>query len=191
MLLAACSDGGDGQIGAPSATVPTLPPQTTTTNPYAVPDVIDAAYVNRVLAGLDAAYGDAARLIFRTRSVPPEALDRIKAIYANITILNLQLKVLQDTINLRPELVPESAGNKLTTVSDIIAANKSCIYARVSRDYSSHVGRPSPVREEWAALVPVEPSAGTAQYNVVGWAWIYEGSNPNGQPPSTPPCSAA
>ena len=35
-------------------TLATVPAPTTTTNPYAVPAVIDAAYVNRVLAGLDA-----------------------------------------------------------------------------------------------------------------------------------------
>ena len=69
LASAACSGGGadKGSAGAnptlatdPPRTNPTLatvPAPTTTTNPYAVPAVIDAAYVNRVLAGLDAADG--------------------------------------------------------------------------------------------------------------------------------------
>src|SRR5687768_15070166 len=39
-----------GSAGA-NPTVATEPPTTTTTNPYAVPAVIDAAYVDRVLVG--------------------------------------------------------------------------------------------------------------------------------------------
>jgi hypothetical protein len=193
LLLAACSDGGGAAVGVPSATVPTLPPQTTTTNPYDIPDVIDAAYVNRVLAGLDAAFGDIVRIVVRTRSVTPEILDRMKAIYADVTILNLQLRVLQDNLNLRPELLPAEPGNKVTTVSDLIIASPTCVFVRVSRDYSSHIGRQSPVRQEWAALVPMQPTAATPEvslYNGVGWAWIYEGSTQSGEAPSKPPCDA-
>jgi hypothetical protein len=63
LASASCSSGtaDRGSAGAnptlatdPPRTNPTLatvPAPTTTTNPYAVPAVIDAAYVNRVLAG--------------------------------------------------------------------------------------------------------------------------------------------
>jgi len=58
MTLAACKESGSASPPVNGATVPTAAPTTTTTNPYAVPQVIDAAYFNRVLAGLDAVEGD-------------------------------------------------------------------------------------------------------------------------------------
>ncbi|HTJ77208.1 MAG TPA: hypothetical protein VL337_17755, partial [Acidimicrobiales bacterium] len=50
LLLTACSPKSTG-AATPSATVATEPARTTTTGPYDIPPVIDAAYVNRVLAG--------------------------------------------------------------------------------------------------------------------------------------------
>ncbi len=84
LVLAAC--GGDKEPLGPTATVPQ---PTTTTDPYAVPAVIDEAYVNRVLAGLDQAVGDIVRLVVSTRDIPPEVIDRLKAMYVGDA---LQLK---------------------------------------------------------------------------------------------------
>jgi len=72
---------GPSEPLVPTATVPQA---TTTTNPYAVPAVIDEAYVNRVLAGLDQALGDLVRLVVSTKSIPPEALDRLRALYVGV-----------------------------------------------------------------------------------------------------------
>ena len=55
LLLTACSSGHR----VPTAQVRPAPP--TTADPYAVPAVIDIAYVNRVLAALDQVDGDATR----------------------------------------------------------------------------------------------------------------------------------
>ena len=74
----ACSSGSDK--AGPTATVATEPAPTTTTDPYAVPATIDVAYVNKVLAGLDAAVGDVTLLVVRTRTLTQEAYDRLKAI---------------------------------------------------------------------------------------------------------------
>ena len=51
--LAGCGVGGSSGADGPTATRPTVPP-----DPYAVPAVIDEAYVNRVLAALDQANGE-------------------------------------------------------------------------------------------------------------------------------------
>ena len=94
----ACSRGGGerGSAGAgPTATVGTEPPRTTTTNPYAVPAVIDIAYVNRVLAGLDAVIGDVTRIVVRTRTIPPDAYDRLKAAYGTNDLLQLTIDSVQ------------------------------------------------------------------------------------------------
>ena len=89
-LLTSCA-GKEEPLG-PAATVPR---GTTTTNPYAIPPVIDEAYVNRVLAGLDQAVGDVTRLIVATRTVPPEAIDRLKVIYLDAGLLQLVVDTYQ------------------------------------------------------------------------------------------------
>ena len=78
LVVAACSS-GSGEAEQ-RTTVPTAPALTTTTNPYAVPEVIDAAYVNRVLTGLDAAVGDVVRIVLAAGHVTPESLDRLEAL---------------------------------------------------------------------------------------------------------------
>ena len=77
--LAGCSSGDEP--AAPTATLGTAPATTAAADPYAVPPVIDEAYVNRVLEGLDAAVGDVVRMVVRERTMPREVLDRLDALY--------------------------------------------------------------------------------------------------------------
>ena len=190
VVLAACSDNGDGALGVPSATVATAPATTTTTNPYAVPAVIDAAYVNRVLAGLDAAFGDVARDLARTKQLPDRTVERLKGIYGNLEIFNLQFGVLQVYARTAPIPLPDVPGNKRTTVQELLISQRECIYASVMRDYSAFVGRAQPARTEWVALKPLQPGTDIVGINPTGWAYVYEGSDPDGRAPSTSPCSA-
>lgn len=190
LLLAACSDGGGAAVGVPSATVPTLPPQTTTTNPYDIPDVIDAAYVNRVLAGLDAAFGDIVREFARTRQLPESTLERLRAVYGDLELLNLQYGLLQVYARTNPFPLPTIPGNKKTEVSLLISAGRSCIFAEVLRDYSAFVGREQPRRTEWVALEPLS-AAGSRPENATGWAYVYEGSDQSGRAPASSPCSSS
>ena len=133
---AACSPSRADKAG-PTATVATEPPTTATINPYAVPPVIDAAYVNRVLAGLDAVVGDVVRLIFRTKTISREAFDRMRAVYADPDRLQREIDGFQrDMRNGFPGYRPEP-GNRFTAVTQMITATPACIFARVSRDYSA------------------------------------------------------
>lgn len=81
LLLGACA-GEPAAPAVPSATVRTEPATTATTNPDAVPAVIDAPYVNRVLAWFDQAEGDIARSIMTSRSLAPDDVARLRAIHA-------------------------------------------------------------------------------------------------------------
>ncbi|PZR77432.1 MAG: hypothetical protein DLM65_15705, partial [Candidatus Aeolococcus gillhamiae] len=98
-------------------TVPTLPEITTTTNPYAVPATIDAAYVNRVLEALDAALGDVYRLVIRTRDVSPEVIDRLNAIYLNRDDVNLELQAIQRGMREGFTGFKDPVGNPKSTVT--------------------------------------------------------------------------
>jgi len=185
---AACTASAADKAG-PTATVATEPPRTTTTNPYAVPAVIDIAYVNRVLAGLDAAIGDVTRLVVRTRTIPPEAFERLKAIYGDPRLLQLAIDSFQNDVrkgfsNYRP-----NPGNESTSVQQLIATRPNCIFARVARDYTA-VGTKvsSEAGVEWIGLKPLTSSASDAAYNPTSWTLIYEGFPPNRiQPPD--PCT--
>ena len=190
MLLAACTKGG-ADVSVPRATVGTEAPTTTTTNPYAVPAVIDAAYVNRVLAGLDAVFGDAFRLMVSTKSVAEQSLDRFKAIYGDRELLNLQLKIVQDNLRFDLAKIPAVPGNKRTTVNELISVKATCIFASVDRDYSAFTGSPLPPRREWVALKPLSITSDPNRYNVTNWAYVYEGFDPDRKPPATSPCATA
>ena len=184
---AACSNGGaeKGSAGA-NPTVATDPPPTTTTNPYAVPAVIDVAYVNRVLAGLDAAMGDVTRLLIRTKTFPPEAYDRLKALYGDNSWLQSKLDAFQHDlergfVNYRP-----TPGNKISTVERIITASRDCIFAEVRRDYTAVTATPPPSNPQWVALKPLDRLRDSGAYNTTGWAFVYEGADAGSLQPSNP-----
>ena len=182
LLATACSGGDESEAGS-TATVPPAP--STTTNPYAIPEVIDAAYVNRVLAGLDAAVGDIVRLVMRTRDVPPEVIERVKAVFLDREGQNLELASLQHSLRDGFRGFRENPGNKRSSVTNLFAATSNCVFVQVERDYSD-VGlhddnQPS---TEWIVLKPLDPAQDPKSYNPTPWAFASEGV----EPPSQPPC---
>jgi hypothetical protein len=173
---AACSDGG-GERGSAGAnpTVATDPPTTTTTNPYAVPAVIDAAYVNRVMAALDQATGEVVRLAFRTKTIPPEALDRLRAVYASPDALQLYLDGLQIDLRGGFKDYRSDIGNRSSIVTQLVSARSDCVFAQVRRDYSA-VGTNTSgvVNPQWVALKRLDQQS-SSQYNPTPWGITYDG----------------
>jgi hypothetical protein len=185
----ACQRSSGADRGTAANTVATEPPATATTattNPYAVPAVIDVAYVNRVLAGLDGITGDVVRLIVKTKTIPREAYDRLRAIYATDDWLQLQIDSFQDDmrnglVNYKPD-----PGNALTAVTQMITIQPTCIFARVRRDYSA-VGVNSTTSDtQWIALRPLSASRDPQRYNLTSWALAYEGYTQTRNQPSDP-----
>lgn len=170
---------------APTATVATEPAPTTTTNPYAIPAVIDAAYVNRVLAGLDAQIGEVRRLVKRTGTIPPDAYDRLRAVYGTDRALQLATDLLQVDIQANFKGYNDVPGNQLTTTSQLISSKSNCIFARVARDYSAvGPGASTTSDRNWVALKTAESARDVHGYNRTGWALIYDGFPPDRtQPP--------
>lgn len=187
---AACSpNSADRDSAGATATVATEPPQTTTTNPYAVPAVIDVAYVNRMLAGLDAVMGDAVRLVVRTRTIPREVYDRLRSIYGSDDGLQLAIDTFQGDMKRNFSGYNLDPGNKLTSVTQLLTARTSCIFARVTRDYSAVGTNPRTADMQWIAIKPLDVIRDPNRYNITSWAYIYEGYPPDRtQPPD--PCAA-
>jgi hypothetical protein len=189
LATGACSKGASK--AGPSATAPGAPAQTTTTDPYAVPPVIDAAYVNRVLEALDAAVGDVVRLIIRTHDVSPEVFDRLGAVYLRREDVNLFLSSIQRSMREGFTGFRADPGNKRSTVAELLSASTSCIYVRVARDYSQVANHPDPGPSmEWVGLQPRDSSRSPYNYNPTPWMIALEGVTSNlTQPPS--PCAGS
>jgi hypothetical protein len=190
LALAACS-GDESDSSLPSATLGTEPPRTTTTDPYAIPPVIDEAYVNRVLAGLDAAQGEIVRILARTRTISPEVIDRLKAIYADRELLQLQIDIYQETLASGMQNYRTNPGDGVTRVTELISSQMSCIFAKVHRDYTRVAIDPDPrFSNQWIAIRPVADLA-LVRYNGTGWAFVYEGFQRDLSAPRTNPCLGA
>jgi hypothetical protein len=189
-LAVACSSAKGLHAVTPHASVPTAPAQTTTTNPYAVPAVIDAAYVNRVLAALDAADGDITRMALNHQASLDELTNRLKAIYDDPGV-SLEVDLLtQDAARNFPGVLP-NPGNQRTLVSDLISAGPSCIFAHVSRDYSQVVESPDPqLTDQWVGLVPLDQTRDPNHRNTTGWLYVYSGFEPDRSIPKNP-CGAS
>jgi hypothetical protein len=185
---AACNSGSDGDRGTAAAnTVRTEPAPTTTTNPYAVPAVIDEAYVNRVLAGLDAALGDITRLVMRTKTIPPEAYDRLKSLYTDPDFLQIKIDGYQRDIRDGFASYKPVPGNKVSTVSQLITAQQSCIFVRVDRDYSNvRISPRAELDTQWVALKPNDVSRDPHRYNPTPWAYVYDGFQQDRSRPPNP-----
>jgi hypothetical protein len=163
-----------------------VPLATTTTDPYAPPPVIDAAYVNRVLAGLDQVVGDVVRMVVRDRSVTPEAEGHLRAVYGDrwlkITADGLGKDAKESLAEIRPD-----PGNKVTTVSRLLSASADCIFAQVQRDLSPVVYRPNPeVAVQWVGLKPLDRTRDPRRLNPTPWMYIYDGFPPDHTQPEDP-----
>jgi len=187
MTAVACGPSKDQATPAPIVTVATEPERTTTTNPYAIPAVIDAAYVNRVLAGLDAITGDVVRLVLKTKTIPREAYDRLRAIYATDDWLQLEIDSFQKDLRNGLTGYRPDPGNAITTATQLITVTPTCVFARVNRDYSA-VGTNSTTSDtQWVALRPLSTDRDSQRYNPTTWALAYEGyTQTRNQPPD--PC---
>jgi hypothetical protein len=184
LVAASLTVGACGKDREPLGPTATLPRGTTTTNPYAVPPVIDEAYVNRVLSGLDHSVGDIVRLIVSAGTISPEAVERLKAFYVG-RALQLQVDSFQKDEFEQFRGYKENPGDQITTVAQVIDGKPECIYARVTIDFSAVSRQPDPTfSTQWVVLLPSDPAKDPMRYNPTGWTFLYEGFN---QDLSAPP----
>jgi ABC-type Fe3+-hydroxamate transport system substrate-binding protein len=184
-LAAACTSAGSDD--GPTATLGTAAPATTTTDPYAVPSTIDAAYVNRVLAGLDQAVGDVVRTIVAARGIPREMAERLQAFYLTKDAWQLEIDLLQDDVFSGFAGYKPNPGNHVSIVSDLITVARSCLFAKISRDYSAVSMSPTPASTTlWVGLRPTTPSDDPSHYNKTGWGYVYEGFRSDRSAPNNP-----
>jgi len=174
VLASACSSSKAGVTPA-RPTIATAVESTTTTNPYAVPPVIDVAYVNRVLAGLDAAVGDVVRFVVKTNPTALEMGMRLRPLY-NDEETRLQLEGFHQDALEHFAGYRKVPGNKTSVVTELVSATPQCVFAHVSRNYGAVVDKPNPdLADQWMAIVPKDTTRDPEVNNPTGWMYIYDG----------------
>lgn len=178
-LVAACSPSG---TKGPETTVPTAPTATTAsttsavpiTDPFAVPPVIDEAYVNRVLAALDAVEGNVLRRVVASGSVEAEATAGLRSIY-NDPEYELELKVLLEDLTTGLDRIKRPPGNRRTVVKRLVSGDSSCVLAEVDMDFSELLAAPQPRVDEiiMVAIKPTQAGANPAALNPTPWSFSY------------------
>ena len=111
---------------------------TTTADPYAVPKVIDAAYVNKVLAAHNEIVGQVRRDVLANHKLSDEDTAKLKAIYID-DALSGQLRVWTDAALIaHPEFKP-NPGDPIETVKTIHHADSDCIWVTTVTDEDANL----------------------------------------------------
>jgi hypothetical protein len=182
VLLAACNGGGHTRDTLP----PTSSSTTATTVDYSIPAVIDAPYVTKVMQALDHILGDDIRLIAQRRTVDVEFLGRLRAIYGDRELRNLQdlwTKAAADGLR---TLAP-IPGDPKTTVQSLLRADATCVVLAVDRDFSPTQTTPrSQTPQRYIGLVPKPAGRDPSGINPTPWIMSFDGFITDGSAPREP-----
>jgi hypothetical protein len=163
LLLAGCGGGGEPQV-APATVEPATPsptaspePEPTPDDPYAVPEVIDEEYLNRVFEALEAIAGDATRIIVAEKMYPPEADDLHLAIYTGPALQAVRDEWL-DILIVDPQLegYRDPPGDLFVTTKQVLEITERCIFVEVTRDYTGVIAADPPPETIYLALKRTE-----------------------------------
>lgn len=172
IVAGACSPGGaDG----PETTVPTSATTVATTavaDPFAIPALIDAAYVDRVLAALNKVEGDLVRELVERNAVDTSARSRLRAIY-NDPKFEQEFDSLIKLFGRGTAEFKRPPGDRVTTVTEVVSASPACILVRTSSDYSDVVVNPPPKEPgevDVTTLRPTQAEADPENLNPTPWS---------------------
>ncbi|MDP9404168.1 MAG: hypothetical protein M3P85_12775 [Actinomycetota bacterium] len=171
----ACSSSKGSDRADPVVPVPTAPAETTTTaapDPFAIPEVIDEAYVNRVLAALDQVDGEALRRVVATEGIDADVLPMLRAIY-NDPQFALELESLRSVLARGLDNFKTPPGNRKTTVARLISASPNCILLEAETEFSDVLRTETPDvpdEVELFTLRPTQQDANPSRVNPTPWS---------------------
>jgi hypothetical protein len=138
VLAAGCGDDGGGAAGERTTT--TVEPAVTTTtvpeDPWAVPEEIDEAYVQRVLQELYRLDGDALRIAVREGIVTEEVIEIVRSVYVPGELpyrLNELLEGAADGF----EGVLRPPGDIAVTADEVVRIRTECLVVRAVHDFGA------------------------------------------------------
>lgn len=134
--------------------------------------------------------GDVLRIVIRTKTIPPEAYERMRAMFDDNDRLQRAIDSYQRDLRTGMVGYKPEPGNKTTVVTRIISAKSTCVFAEVRRDYSAVSLNPlATLDTQWIGLRPLDPARDPHGYNATKWVYVYEGFPPDhSQPPD--PCAS-
>lgn len=164
------AEGGDGSASSTGATADA---GKISGDPFVVPAKTDAAYVNRVLRGLNKVYGDVVREVRRTGSVGPSQLESLRAIF-NDPLFARQEKLFESVADEDPARLQEPMGDRKMTVRRLITAGPRCIFALVAFDFSAVLKNAPETEPSYVTLEPTQDSADPRNINPTPWSMSRE-----------------
>lgn len=173
LVLAACS--GDGE-DTPTATVPTTVETPTTaapSDPYAIPAVIDVAYVQRVFDALDQIRGEVVKEFLTKRQLTPEMGARLGTVY-NPTQLERELGARVEQLGQDFSVFKQAPGIRRTLVRRILTARTDCISVVAEYDNTAVLKNPRPPTPTYLALEPTNASSDPANNNPTPYSIFQE-----------------
>ena len=174
--------GGSNSSAKGTASAPTTP--STTADPWAVPATITPDYINRVLAKLDQAEGDALRSVRSSNTITPQFVAVERAIRASEHERQLETDLQIKSINAGWPNTKPMPGNRRSMVARLLRAEPSCVEAATAEDFSAvTLSTPTPYPQWYITLVPAEPN----DLNPTHWRFSYDGYESTGQVPA-PAC---
>ena len=142
-----------------------------------MPDVIDEAYVNQVLAELNRIYGDAGRMVFAAGAITDASMALVESM--STTDEQIFLVGSLDTFANQPALLRDPPGDLVLTVEEILGYSANCLFAEVMLDNSA------------IAVDPIEPASEfitltSAPGNATGWLQAGSAISVNDEQPANP-----
>lgn len=182
-LVVAWASACDGGAGGTEDTLPPEESTTTTVASYAVPDVIDAAYVGRVMQALDHVYGDAVRHLAQTRRVDEEFLKPLVAIH-NPRIFGLVQDLWVKTQAHNFPFLSAAPADPLTRMDRLIRADRDCVLLEGDRDVTPLFTQEDATNHDrYVALVPLRPERNPDRINPTPWVINFVGQQSDGSAP--------
>lgn len=192
LVAGACSGGGDDRVTGP--TIPTDTSRATTTTSttttlapasYDVPEVIDQAYVQRVVSAYDKVLGDAIRVLKRDGGVSDEFLKHLLAIYTAEEFEFQQDLWRESLAKGRLEKTPSSPGDPVTTVIGISRSEPTCVIARAERDLAANFegDQAESEQDDYVVLVPKPGGRDPLGLNPTPWVLHFDGFNVDNSEP--------
>lgn len=188
----ACSDGAAGPSGATvpqgddsSSTTSSTSSTTVASVSYEVPEVIDQAYVQRVVSAYDQVLGDAIRVLKRDGALTEEFLHHLLAIYTEEEFEVHQRAWAEAVADGRLRRTPDMPGNPSTLVHHLVEATPTCIIVRADTDLrATLVDEPeeSP-QDDYIVLVRKQDGRDPQRLNPTPWVMSFDGAKNDGSVP--------
>lgn len=173
--LLACSPKATEAPPAAITEVPSLtaPPSTTALTGFEVPEVIDVAYVQRVVDEIYRLTGEAARYAYAIKASDDEFKARMNAIFQG-TEFDAVTSAFSSGSPGGFSVFANPPGNPVISISSVVEGTRSCIIARANLDF-----RPLFIRTEKTPLDGIVQLLTTTQnssYNPTGWTVVAAGT---------------